>query len=215
MSHRNDLLIWHDAINNSITRHLSNNNRKLSSGQLVNLLLRYRTNNCAIVYRRRNGTEDIEESLGSTGILVLNVAKDFISKRKAKDQVLIEKYKKLHQPPSLELKTLLLLRRYSANLNILKTRKKRNRLPLKARKAIKNRLQAEALRPQVPPSFELMLIFSCKFKYVSKQYLILMIVFFLVSIRKILSVCEEYEQKIPKSDTQHIRNPSKSRKGAS
>ena len=78
-SHRSDLVIWHDAINNSISRHRSNNNRKLSSEQLVNLLLRYRTNICAIVYCRRNGTEGIEESLGSTGILVPNVVKDFLS----------------------------------------------------------------------------------------------------------------------------------------
>ena len=133
LSHRNDLVIWHDAINKSISRHRSNNNCKPSSAQLVTLLLRYRTIICAIVYCRRNGTEDIEESLVLTGILVLNVVKDFISKRKAKDQVLNEKDKKFDQAPSLELKTLLL----SANLNILKTRKKRNRLPLKARKAIK------------------------------------------------------------------------------
>ena len=92
---------------------------------------------CAIVYCRRNGTEDIEKNLVSTGILVLNVFKDFISKRKATDQLLFEKYKKLYQPPFLELKTLLLLRRYSANLIIPKTSKKRNHLPLKARKAIK------------------------------------------------------------------------------
>ena len=85
LPHRNVLVIWHDAINNSISRHRSNNNRKLSSEQLVNLLLRSRTNICAIVYCRRNGTEEI---LVSTGILVLNVFKDFISKRKAKDQVL-------------------------------------------------------------------------------------------------------------------------------
>ena len=129
---------------------MSSNNCKLKCEQFVNLLLRYRTKICAIVYCRRNRTEDIEESLVSTGILVLNVVKDFISKRKAKDQILIEKYKELQQPPSLELKTLLVLRRYSANLNILKTRKKRNRFSLKARKAIKNRLQAEALRSQVP-----------------------------------------------------------------
>ena len=159
LSHRYDLVIWHDAINNSIRRHRSNNNRKLSSEQFVNLLLRYRTNICAIVCCRRNGTEDTEESLGSTGILALNVVKDFISKLKAKNQVLIEKYKELHQPPSLELKTLLLLRRYSANLNIPKTRNKRNRLPLKARKAKRNRLQAETLRRQVPPSCQLMLIY--------------------------------------------------------
>ena len=159
LSHRNDLVIWHDAINNSINRHRSNNNCKLSSEQLVNLLLWYRTNICSIVYCRRNGTEDIEESLGSTSILALNIVKDFISKRKAKDQVLIEKYKELHPPPSLELRTLLLLRRYGSNLNILKKRKKRNRLALKARKTIKKRLQAEALRRQVPPSCKLMLIY--------------------------------------------------------
>ena len=104
LSHRNDIVVWHDAINNSIRRHRSNNNRMLSSEQLVNLLSRYRTNFCAIVYCRRNGTEDIEESSGSTGSLVLNVVKDFISKRKAKEQVLIEKYKELHQPSSLELR---------------------------------------------------------------------------------------------------------------
>ena len=96
LSHRNDLLIWHDAIKNSISRHRSNNNCKLSKEQLVNLLLKYRTNICAIVYCRRNRTEDIEESLGSTGNLILNVDKDFISKRNAKDQVPTEKYKELH-----------------------------------------------------------------------------------------------------------------------
>ena len=89
----------------------------------------------------------------------MNVVKGFISKRKARDQVLNEKYNELHQPPSLELKTLLLLRRYSANLNFHKTQKKRNRLPLKAGKAIQNRHQAEALRRQVPPSCKLMLIY--------------------------------------------------------
>ena len=91
LSHRNDLVIWHDVLNNSISRHRSNNNRKLSSEHLVNLLLRYRTYISAIVYCRRNGTEDIEESLGSTEILVLDVVTDFIFKHKAKDQVLIEK----------------------------------------------------------------------------------------------------------------------------
>ena len=75
LSHRNDLVIWHEAINKSIIRHISNINRKLCSEQLVNLFLSYRTNFCAIVYRRRNGTEDIEESFVSTGILVLNASK--------------------------------------------------------------------------------------------------------------------------------------------
>ena len=109
-----------------------------------------RTNICAIVYCRRNGTEDIDENFVSTGILDLNVVKDFISKRTAKDQLLNEKYKELHQPLSLQLKILLLLRHYSANLNNLKTRKKRDRLSLKAQKALKSKLQAETFRCLVP-----------------------------------------------------------------
>ena len=55
--------------------------------------------------------EDKEKQSVGAGILVLNVVKDYISKRKAKNQVLIEKYKELHQPPRIELKTLLLIKR--------------------------------------------------------------------------------------------------------
>ena len=94
--YRNDLIIWHNAIIKSISRRRIDNNRKLCSEQLIILLLMCRTNICAIVYCRRNGTKHIKESLISTGILVLNAVKDFISKRKAKGQVLIEKYKELH-----------------------------------------------------------------------------------------------------------------------
>ena len=93
-----DLVIWHDAINNSISKHRSNNYRSLSTDQLKSFLLRYRENITAIVYCRRNGTDNIEKELRKTSILVVNIVEDFISKRKAKDQILIEKYKELHQP---------------------------------------------------------------------------------------------------------------------
>ena len=133
LSNRKDLVIWHDAINHLITKYGSNNNRSLSTDQLKSLLLRYKENNTAIVYCRLNGTNNIEKELKKTGILVLNIVEDFISKRKAKDQIPIEKYKELHLPLSLELKTLLLLKRYSADLSLLKAKKKRNRLSPKNR----------------------------------------------------------------------------------
>ena len=155
MSNRKDLVIWHDAINNSISKHRSNNNRSLSTDQLKSLLLRYKENITAIVYCRRNGTDNIEKELKKTGILVLNIVEDFISKRKAKDQILIEKYKELHQPPSLELKTLLLLRRYSADLSTLGAKKKRNRLSPKNRRATHNRLKA--LKLQITPTYKLLM----------------------------------------------------------
>ena len=97
LSNRKDLVIWHDAINNSISKHRSNNNRSLSTDQLKSLLLRYKENVTATVYCRRNGTDNIEKELEKTAILVLNIVEDFISKRKAKDQRL-ETFKELHQP---------------------------------------------------------------------------------------------------------------------
>ena len=144
-----------DAINNSISKHRSNNNHSLSTDQLKSLLLRYKENITAIVYCCRNGTDNIEKELKKTGILVFNIVEDFISKRKAKDQTLIAKYKELYQPPSLELKTLLLLRRYSADLSTLKAKKKLNRLSPKNCRAIHNRLKA--LKLQVTPPCKLLM----------------------------------------------------------
>ena len=91
LSNRKYLVIWHDAINNSISKHRSKNNRSLSTDQLKSLLMRYKENITAIVYCRRNGTDNIDKELKKIGILVLNIVKDFISKRKAKDQILIKK----------------------------------------------------------------------------------------------------------------------------
>ena len=158
LSNRKDLVIWHDAINNSISKHRSNNNRSLSTDHLKRLFLRYKENITATEYCRRNGTGKIKKELKKTGILVLNIVEDFISKRKAKDQILIEKYKELHHPPSLELKTLLILRRYSADLSTLKFKKKRNRLSRKNRSAIHNRF--EVLKLQFTPPCELLMYSS-------------------------------------------------------
>ena len=167
LSNRKDLVIWHDAINNSSSKHRSNNNRSLSTDQLKSLLLRYKENITAIVYCRRNGTDNIEKELEMTGILVLNIAEDFNSRRKAKDQTLIEKYKELHQPPSLELKTLLLLRRYSADLKTLKAKKKRNLLSPKNRRAIHNRFKA--LKFQVTPPCKLLMHYKNMWIYLSEN----------------------------------------------
>ena len=63
LSNRKDPVIWHDAINNSVSKHRCNNNRSLSTDQLKSLLLRYKENITAIVYCRRNGTDNREKEL--------------------------------------------------------------------------------------------------------------------------------------------------------
>ena len=157
LSNWNDLVIWHGAINNSISKHRSNNNRSLSTDQLKSLLLRYKENITAIVYCRCNGTDNTENELKKTSFLVLNIVEDFISKRKTKTKYLSKSinYKELHPPPSLELKTLLLLRRYSVDLSTLKAKKKRNRLSPKNCRAIHVRLNA--LKLQVTPTLKLLM----------------------------------------------------------
>ena len=71
LSNRKDLVIWHNAINNFISKHRSNNNRSLSTDQFKSFLLKYKENITAIVYCRRNGMDNIEKELRKTGILVL------------------------------------------------------------------------------------------------------------------------------------------------
>ena len=56
---RTDIVIWHDAVNNSISRHRSNNFNALTPNQLKKILLNYKRNIYAIVYCKRVGTEDI------------------------------------------------------------------------------------------------------------------------------------------------------------
>ena len=56
---RNDIVIWHDAVNNSISRHRSNNFNALTPNQLKKILLNYKRYIYAIVYCKRVGTEDI------------------------------------------------------------------------------------------------------------------------------------------------------------
>ena len=61
LSNRKDLVIWHDTINNSTSKHRSNNNRNLSTEQHKSLLSRFKEDITAIVYCRRNGTDKIEK----------------------------------------------------------------------------------------------------------------------------------------------------------
>ena len=120
---QNDIIIWHDAVNNSISRHRSNNFNSLTPNQLKKILLKYKRNIYAIVYCKRVGTEDIYSKLKESGILVINIVTDLISRRKQNLLELGQKYLELHQDPSLELKTFTILRRYSKNLKYIISKK--------------------------------------------------------------------------------------------
>ena len=138
----NELIIWHDVINNSICKHKSNFYRALSVIDLVNVLKSYQHRIRALMYCQRNRTPDIFLQLKETNILVLNIEKDFISLRKQKDHDYLQNLKALHESPDLELKQLNLVLKYEDDLSQITARSHPKRPSKRARKTIKNTLPA-------------------------------------------------------------------------
>ena len=91
-------IIWLDVINNSLSKHRSNNDNPLTPESLIKILKEYKNKISAIIYVHRKNTPNIYGHLVETGILTINVTKRFISKRKASNKELIRKLKLIHPP---------------------------------------------------------------------------------------------------------------------
>ena len=113
------LVIWHDVVNNSLSRHRSNNNKPLTPSQLIEVLEKYQERIEAIVYCPREGTPDIYNQLKRSTLVTIHLVKDIVSRRKQKDLSLLKEYRALHQRPALELKTLTIVLAHKNNLLIL------------------------------------------------------------------------------------------------
>ena len=112
-----NFIIWRDVINNSLSKHRSNNDNPLTPENLIKVLEEYKNKISAIVYVHRQNTTNIYGRLVETGILTINVTKHLISKRKASNKELIRKLKLVHHPAFLEIKNLRIIRRYFPNLS--------------------------------------------------------------------------------------------------
>ena len=117
-------ILWHDAINNSIGKHPVDPRPPLSPEELVSELKNLK-GLCGIVYCQRSGTKNIYSYLAVTGIPVLNLLKDLLSKRKQKDQKLLAKYQELHQDYRLEIKSLTFLRSYGGDIRLIRNKRLR------------------------------------------------------------------------------------------
>lgn len=140
LAQEKDIVIWHDLLNNSISKHSSNNFRAQSITDLKITLARYKDQISAVVVCQRKyrgvTTPNLYKPLKETGILTLGVLRDLISNRKAK--VLAKEYWKLHQKPKIELKSFYTIRNFSYNLARLTTKRKKFH-GIRARRAFKNR----------------------------------------------------------------------------
>ena len=110
LEEKNNVVIWHDVLNNSISRHDRNNFQELTVSQLIDELKTIQDKLWALVYCQRYRTPYIFDALNELktdhNIEVFNIVKDFISTKKQKDPELLKKYRALHQSPELELKSL-------------------------------------------------------------------------------------------------------------
>ena len=76
-----NFIIWHDVINNSLSKHRSNNDNPLTPESLIKILKEYKNKISAIIYVHRQNTPKIYGRLVETGILTINVTKHLISKK--------------------------------------------------------------------------------------------------------------------------------------
>ena len=132
---------WHDVINNSLSKHRSNNDNPLTQENLIKVLKEYKNKISAIIYVHRQNTPNIYGRLVETGILTINVTKHHLkSKIKASNKELIRKLKLIHPPAFLEIKNLRLIRRYFPNLCELINKVKSRRPSSRKRKADKQNI---------------------------------------------------------------------------
>ena len=138
---KNNIIIWHDVLNNSISRHNSNNFCALSVSEMIEILKSIQKKLSALVYCHRFRTPEIFESLKTLetdlDIKVFNIVKDFISPKKQKDADLLKKFKALHQSPELELKNLYFLLRKENALSSITDKSRPKRRSKRARNAAK------------------------------------------------------------------------------
>ena len=134
-------MIWHDVLNNSISKHDSNNFRALSVLDLIKTLKSLQDKLCGLVYCQRYRTPHIFEELKvlqtDHNIKVSSIVKDFISVKKQKDPEILKQFKALHQSPELELKNLDFVLRKENDLSKITDKSRPKRPSKRARNAAK------------------------------------------------------------------------------
>ena len=85
---KKDIVIWHDVLNNSISKHDSNNFRALSVLDLIETVKNLQDKLCALVYCQRNRTpytfEELKVLQTDHCIKVFSIVRDFVSVKKTK-----------------------------------------------------------------------------------------------------------------------------------
>ena len=90
------MVIWHDMISNSISKHRSNGNRPCQTKNLLDILCSFKNRIEAILYVQRANSPNNLQKLKRTGILILDVKTRLTSTRKRNNPNFIADLQKIH-----------------------------------------------------------------------------------------------------------------------
>ena len=122
------IILWHDIINNTVTRPKTDDRTPPNGDQLKLEIerLHQKVDIVGTVYCVREGAPDVYNQLKETEISGLHIVKNLLSCRKQKEKKKLKKYSKLHLDPFLELKTLFSIVRNNGDLKRIEKKKNRN-----------------------------------------------------------------------------------------
>ena len=143
LKHANDIVIWHDVINNSVTEHRSNS-KALSTSELIGILEQFKSRITAIIYTPRFRRPNLLKQLSSTGILVLDARKNLLSRRKSKSPFNVENLGLVHPAIKLEYKLLLTVLKHENYLGKLIKNRSQNKRPSRSQRKAGKRLREAA-----------------------------------------------------------------------
>ena len=129
LSKVNNIIIWHDVINNSISPRRSNNYQPSSIDQLIENLLLFKDRIKAIVYCRRLGTGNIKRQLFSSQIIIIDAVRKLISHKKSKDSTILSDLRQVHPSAALEFKLLSVVWNHRNHVQRFKPDKKIRKKP--------------------------------------------------------------------------------------
>ena len=129
LSKVNNVIIWHDVINNSISPQRSNNYQPSSIDQLIENLLLFKDRIKAIVYCRRLGTGDIKRRLFGSQVIIIDAVRKLISHRKCKDSTILSDLRQVHPSAALEFKLLSVVWNHRNHVQRVKPDKKIRKKP--------------------------------------------------------------------------------------
>ena len=146
LKNQSNLVLWHDLLNNSLTKHHTNKDTAIEPSDLANLLVKYKPRIAALVYCQREGAPYAFDELRDEDFVIIRVTKNLVSRKNSQNEALQQEYASLHPNVRLEQKSLLNIIEKRHNLKALSQNTRRpTKRPSQQKRKLK-RLRRQALQ---------------------------------------------------------------------